>query len=393
MAALQFIEVPGYSALIFRRTFRDLDQPGALMDRAREWFNPTPAVWSEKKHAWRFPSGAIIQFGYLEHEKQKFRYQSAEFQFIGFDELTQFTATQYRYLFTRLRRPQVAEGDSDQVAMRKQALARVPLRMRGATNPGGEGHEWVKRRFIRGTHPNRTFHFATLYDNPHLDQKSYLASLAELDEVTRLQMQEGNWDATDSGGMMERGWFQMLQHAPPKVNSRVRYWDLAATDPKPGRDADYTAGALCSLDPSNRLIVEDMVRFRGTPGDVEQRVQSTAEQDGSGVPIYFEQEGGSSGKSLISHYRRNVLAGYTVMSHSKGKGKVAMASPWAAMAKYGDVYLVEGPWVEAFLDEAEAFPIVGHDDQVDAVSGAYSVMAARLGIGKVRKRTRPVPHR
>ncbi len=88
MAALQYVEVPNYAAILFRRTFADLALPGALMDRSQEWLSGTEARWNERDKTWTFPSGATISFGYLEHENHKYRYQSAEFQFIGFDELT-----------------------------------------------------------------------------------------------------------------------------------------------------------------------------------------------------------------------------------------------------------------------------------------------------------------
>jgi len=94
MAALQYVDVPGYAAILFRRTFRDLALPGALMDRAGEWLGGTDAHWDAQNATWRFPSGATLSFGYLEHEQDKYRYQSAEFQFCGFDELAQFAESQ-----------------------------------------------------------------------------------------------------------------------------------------------------------------------------------------------------------------------------------------------------------------------------------------------------------
>ena len=84
MAALQYVDIPGYAAILFRRTFRDLALPGALMTRAESWLTGTDARWNDEEKTWHFPSGATITFGYLEAEKDKFRYQSAEFQFIGF---------------------------------------------------------------------------------------------------------------------------------------------------------------------------------------------------------------------------------------------------------------------------------------------------------------------
>lgn len=186
MAALQYVHVPGYSALILRRTYADLALPGAIMDRAREWLAGSDAVWHDRDKTFTFPSGARLSFGYLDAEKDRFRYQGAEFQFIGLDELTQFPEAWYRYLFSRLRRPKTGE------------LSRVPLRMRGATNPGGIGHEWVRRRFI-DEGAGAVFVPAVLADNPSLDADEYRASLALLDQRTRDQLEKGNWERDVEG--------------------------------------------------------------------------------------------------------------------------------------------------------------------------------------------------
>jgi hypothetical protein len=137
-----------------------------------------------------FPSGAKLAFGYLETEADKFRYQGAEFQFIGFDELTQFTETQYRYLFSRLRRLENCP---------------IPLRMRSASNPGGVGHDWVKQRFLtEGPSFGRVFVPALLEDNPFLDQKECEKSLCELDPITRRQYRTGDWSARHGGSLFVR---------------------------------------------------------------------------------------------------------------------------------------------------------------------------------------------
>jgi Terminase large subunit, T4likevirus-type, N-terminal len=135
MGALEWVDVPGYSALLLRRTFAELALPGSLMDRSKRWLTDSGAHWNEQLKRWAFPSGATLAFGYLETDSDLYRYQSAEFQMIGFDELTQFTEAQYTYLFPRLRRPSAGP------------LADVPLRMCAASNPGGIGHGWVKKRF------------------------------------------------------------------------------------------------------------------------------------------------------------------------------------------------------------------------------------------------------
>lgn len=205
MAALQYVDVPGYAALLLRRSYTDLALPGAIMARSKEWLMGTEARWSEVDFRWTFPrSGATLSFGYLRTFNDVYRYQSAEFQFIGFDELTQFSEAEYRYLFTRLRRP---SSDADANA----ALGRVPLRIRGASNPGGRGHEWVKRRFIlKLPDPDdpqdtaerarrRIFIPARLKDNPHVDRQAYTESLNNVDPYLRAQMLDGDWDAREPG--------------------------------------------------------------------------------------------------------------------------------------------------------------------------------------------------
>ncbi len=81
MSALRFVHIPGYAALILRRTFTDLALPGAIMDRSHDWLDNTDAQWDAQNKCWRFPSGATLTFGFLENAGDEKRYQSAEFQF------------------------------------------------------------------------------------------------------------------------------------------------------------------------------------------------------------------------------------------------------------------------------------------------------------------------
>ena len=90
MAALQYVDVPNYSAILFRRTYADLALPGALMDRFREWVGTYDDVhWNANMYTATFPSGARITFGYLNNVNDYLRYKGSEFQFIGMDEVTE----------------------------------------------------------------------------------------------------------------------------------------------------------------------------------------------------------------------------------------------------------------------------------------------------------------
>lgn len=184
MAALKYVNDPEYSALLLRRTFRDLNQPKAIMDRARAWLINTDAKWNTQAKRWTFPSGATLTFGYLDAERDKDQYASAEYHFIGFDELTQFPENWYRFMFSRLRK----ERDS-----------KIPIRMRGATNPGNIGHAWVRRRFVDEASREAPFIPALLDDNPFIDQIGYRESLSKLDSITRQQLEKGVWRNDVSG--------------------------------------------------------------------------------------------------------------------------------------------------------------------------------------------------
>ena len=357
MAALQYVDVPGYAALLLRRSYTDLALPGALMDRAKSWLLPQDATWKEAAKTWTFPSGATISFGYLEHGGDEYRYQSTEFQFIAFDELTQFEESSYRYLFSRLRRT---------------ASVDVPLRMRAASNPGGIGHEWVRSRFIDSSPDDegRFFVPARLPDNPHLDQDAYLASLDQLDPVTRQQLLHGDWSARVPGNLFRREWFGIVDELPVFTNRSVRYWDLAATPKRAGADPDYTAGVRIDHANDGMFYVTDVQRMRGTPAEVERRIAQTAAVDGNGTQIVIEQEPGASGVNTIYNYVTRVLPEYTVRGQRATGSKLERAGPVSSQAEVGNVRLLRGPWLGTFLDEIEAFPFGGHDDQVDALSGA-----------------------
>lgn len=360
MAALQYVDVPGYAALLLRRTYKDLSLPNALMDRANQWLRrwPDEVKWSDQTKTWTFPTGATLTFGYLDHDNHVYQYQGAELQFVGFDELTQFSEFQYRYLFSRLRRLKTAT---------------VPIRMRSASNPGGIGHEWVKERFILNRAPDRIFIPASIADNPYLDAEEYAKSLGLLDDVTRAQLLAGDWDVAREGTLAKREWFQIVPDVP-KDARRVRAWDFAATERSTAsQDPDYTVGARLA-ERDGIYYIEHVIRQRVGPGDVEALVCQTAATDGYGIPIVMEQEPGSSGKLFTSNMIRR-LSGFTVKAEKATGDKVQRAMPFLSQAQAGNVKLVRGGWCSDLLDELAAFPVGSHDDQVDATALAFNALA------------------
>lgn len=374
--ALQYADVPGYAALILRRTYADLALPGALMDMAAEWLALTDARWKAATFTWRFPSTATLTFGHLEHEEQKRRYASSRFHYIAFDELTQFSETQYSFLFSRLRRPAASPRGR---APDGTGASDVPLRMRSASNPGGTGHAWVKRRLVnRDTrHPGAAFVPSKLIENPHLDVVSYAESLDHVGPIEKERLLRGDWDVTEEGTLFRATlWMSgyYLDGRPLDVVRAVRVWDLAASEPSPSYpDPDWTVGTLLGLRASGRAVVLDVKRFRLNPGKVEQMVRAVAEADGREVQIGVEQEPGSAGKGQAEHYRLRVLRGYIVHEDKVTGDKATRATAVASAMSKGDVDAVRGLWLPEWLEELDGFP-GNHDDQVDSLSGAYTLL-------------------
>lgn len=365
MAALQYVEVPGYASLILRRSYRQLEEPSALISRSHEWLGGTGARWRDRPKTWEFPSGATLTFGFLAHEDDVHNFDGSEFQCVCYDELTQFSLWQYRYVaFSRVRR---LAGSS------------VPLRRLSASNPVGRGYKWVKQRFVdpetRGK--GRVFIPARIEDNPHLDRETYIRDLKEQDPITRQQLLEGIWTARAGGGKFKREWFGEAVDAAPRGVSvvSIRRWDLASTaveSPEAG-GGDWTVGCRMTRDDLTGIYyVEDVVRVRESPRGVEQVVARTSRLDGPDVLVRMEQEPGASGKAMIDHYRREVVSDRDFAGVPSTGSKLIRAGPLSGHVEAGHVRIVRGAWNEEFIDELEGFGAGGeYDDQVDAVSGAY----------------------
>jgi predicted phage terminase large subunit-like protein len=371
MSALQYVDIPGYSAILFRRTYADLSLPGALMDRFKSWIDGSDDIhWNANSYVATFPSGARISFGYLNNTNDYLRYKGSEFQFIGMDEVTEIRESDYRYMFSRLRRPNSGP------------LAQVPLRMRSASNPAPN---WVRQRFIvEGLEKNRIFVPSKLTDNPGIDADSYRQALQALDPIERRRLEEGDWWSTTLGTLFERESVVIIdQEEVPIVSSAarvVRFWDLAATEPSQVTpNPDWTVGTLMLFDGGIAYIL-DVKKARVRGEKVEQLIAQTAYEDGRGVAIRMEQEPGSSGKALVDQYARYVVPGYDFQGIRSTGDKVTRARPFAAATANGNVRVVRGTWLSDWLDELSSFPeACDHDDQVDSAVGAFTYLTG-LGL-------------
>lgn len=226
MGALQYVHVPGYAALILRKDSQRLRLSGGLIPRSHEWLYGK-AEWNGTDKRWRFSNGASIQFGYLDSSNDKYRYGSSEYQYIGFDELTEFTEEDFTFLFSRLRMTTTIEAYG------------IPYRIRGASNPGGVGHEWVKSRFITREaeedlrHDNlkdtywqgqRAFVPSKVRDNPAVNPKTYIENLMHLSPVARERLMNGDWTIMPTG-LVKPEWIRYYTMRDKLVDLLVSYKD------------------------------------------------------------------------------------------------------------------------------------------------------------------------
>ena len=202
-AALRFADNPAYKALILRRTFPKLLE---LIERSKR-FSQLGAIYNVQGKIWRFPSGALIRFGHCENPGDEINYQGQEYQYIGFDQLEEFTETMYNII--------KAQGRSS---------AGIPVFIRSTANPGGIGSLFIKQRFIEGKEPNKKYYRtftaispndksdkreivlssifipSTIYDNKLLlkNDPSYIAKLMDLPEKYRKMYLDGDWNVDSS---------------------------------------------------------------------------------------------------------------------------------------------------------------------------------------------------
>lgn len=371
MAALQHVDVKGYSAILFRKTFADLIKPGALISRAKEWLTPFDDVrWVDKERAFYFEEAygrkrdirSILQFGYLDNPNDKYAYQGGEYQFAGFDELTHFNEENYQYIFSRCRR---LKGTN------------IPIRLRGASNPPGSGQGvWVYNRFVnpKTVKPGTIFIPAGLSDNPFVDKEEYEKALNELDPVTRAQLKDGNWTIKREGNLFKpREWIEEIDPVMlPPHRRRVRSYDLAATEPSTkNKDPDWTVGMLIS-EFRGVFYIEDIARIRKRPEQVLQMQESLTKSDGRRTIIREELQPGAAGKELAFNKARTVFFGYNYEAVPASGNKIQRAEPCSAMMERGQIKVVRTCRnKEVFYDELEGFPAEGygiHDDMVDAMS-------------------------
>lgn len=131
--AMQERANPALRALLLRTTLEEMQE---LEDIQQRMYEPYGARWVKKR--WRFPSGATIRSGYLAHDKHLNRYKGNPYSWLGIDEADQHPENRIRFLIGWMAAP---------------TAAGLRVRARLTSNPGGIGHGWLMKVFLRNRCP------------------------------------------------------------------------------------------------------------------------------------------------------------------------------------------------------------------------------------------------
>tara|TARA_R110000744_G_scaffold168202_4_gene285823 strand:- start:1718 stop:3418 length:1701 start_codon:yes stop_codon:yes gene_type:complete len=241
---LRYAHRSAHRALILRRSMPELRE---IIDKSRELYPKAfhGAKYKEVEKMWTFPSGAKVEFGFLERDADVYRYQGQAYSWIGFDEITHLpTEFSWNYLASRLRTtdPEI-----------------VPY-MRCTANPGGAGAHWVKKRYIEPHPPHepfmgkdgltRKFIPASLQDNPYLAKDGrYEQMLKALPPTQRRQLLDGDWDVAEGAAFTE---FSRPDHVITPFEIPV-HWERVK-----GIDYGYASESACiwgAVDPSDGTLI------------------------------------------------------------------------------------------------------------------------------------------
>ena len=191
------LAISNLQVFLFRRTYPELEDNHIIPSQMQ--FPVNCGTYSEVKRRWTFFNNSMMHFCHCQHEKDVFRRQGAEIHLLLFDELTSFTEFIYDYLRARVRCP---------LDIPEEYRHKIPGILAGS-NPGGIGHEWVKRRWVDFAEPyvirkaprreggmRRQYIPGLLEDNPTLQERdpTYMDRLDALPEPYRTAYREGDWE-------------------------------------------------------------------------------------------------------------------------------------------------------------------------------------------------------
>ncbi len=407
-----------FASIIFRKNSTQVLNPGGLWDESLKIFPLTGAKPIAYLKEWRWNKGGKVKFAHLDNENDVLDWQGSQIPLICFDELTHFSETQFFYMLSRNRsvcgvKPYVratTNPDADSWVAKfiawwidqetgypiqeRSGVIRWFIRLVDTIFWADSREEIFEKYGVRDSitgelldeeHEDQvrpkslTFIPAKLSDNKILTKADpgYKANLMSMSRVERERLLHGNWKIRPAAGLyFKKNEVTIVDTMPDDIVKFVRRWDLAATEvTTENPDPDFTAGVLMGLRKNGKVIVLHCEHGRWRSSKVRELVKRVAQNDSRRVKVGIAQDPGQAGKEQAESYVTELI-GYAVEVVRETGDKITRADPYASQWQNGNVEILRGPWNDAFLDEHENFGGgSGHDDQVDAATGAFLMLA------------------
>lgn len=346
----------GLRGIFVRRTYDELDE---VIARTQEIYPMIGGRWAAGKRTWYFPGGNRLKMRALMRDADASKYQGHSYTDVYIDEGGNFpTPDPLDKLRATLRNPYG-----------------IPATYNISANPGGPGHEWIKKRYVdpapggyepitddqsgegRIYIPSRLQDNAILMDqDPHYQRRLKMSGPAWLVQAWL----RGDWNATPEGGIIKAAWFRRHTAMPYEALQIVQSWDTAFKDKQINDPSVCTTWAVTR----HGYFLLDVFRERMDYPTVKRAVQSKAQQYSADV-VLIEDKG--SGQSLIQELRETSLT--PIVAVTPVADKVTRMLTVSAIFESGLVSIPEtAPWLLEYEIELTTFPLAPHDDQVDSTS-------------------------
>ena len=355
-----------HRGIMFRKTYAELEE---LQSRARDIFSGSGAVYKSQPSAdypfsncWYWSNGASVKMRYIENEMDYGRYHGHQYSAISFDEVTEY-ATPFGLL---------------KMISTLRSAHNVPCTIRLTGNPGGVGHEWVKKRYVDTGKPMRPYRDpesgmlrmfipSKLSDNLILiesdpDYRSRLLAATSGNTALRKAWLEGSWEV-GRGTFFTEEMFRRYTEKPKNCHV-YGMSDYAVTD----EGGDFTEHGVWGIDPQSNLWALDWWSGQTAP-DVW--VDTQLDLANKHKPLAWCGESGVIRRAIEPFLKkrmqeRNIYVSMHWLPSIADKPTRARA--FQARASAGKVYIPVGAWGDELIAQLLRFPNGVYDDKVDVCS-------------------------
>lgn len=357
MGALRYVDRPDYRAILFRRTYGELEK--SLIERARQYLPKLGASYNEQKKTWAFPSGAKLIFSHMQHVSDVEEHLSAEYQFVGFDEGTTFEEKQFTFLMSRLR-----------------SSTGIPCRIRWASNPADDDNHWLIKRYApwidtRPTYAGyrakagETLYFsveddgserivpkgtpgalarcyfpAKLTDNPTLmkNDPGYADRIRRMGPAAAKRYLDGDWFARDvKGALFDQADFDRYRIPDPRSVPPLRYVAIGVDPAVSNTDTSDEHGIIGGgVADDGHVYISLDASTKGDPARWGRAVADAFQEVRADTTVAEVNQGGDLVEANIANTDRRI----PVKKVRATRGKHIRAEPVATLLRRGYLHIV-----------------------------------------------------